>query len=199
MIVIESIFINKYWSVFLGILMVIKSTLVQVMAWRGHWSIYCVSRPEWVNQLIVFWSVFSCRSWQHYGNIMFILQQCYPHQICLPTFDTVWVRKHGNHSADIGGYSWMDILKFRLKFYWRFVPKGSINNKPALAQKMVWHQTDKQPLSEPVMWTLLRHIYFTWPQWVTFVGLGCVNYVNTMAADDLAPCVARSSTTMILN
>ena len=33
----------------------------------------------------------------------------------------------------------------------KFVPKGSINNKPALVQIMAWHQTGNKPLSEPMM------------------------------------------------
>ena len=37
----------------------------------------------------------------------------------------------------------------------KFVPKGPINKKPELIQKMAWHQAGNKPLSEPMM------VYFT--------------------------------------
>ena len=49
---------------------------------------------------------------------------------------------------------WMTLIKttvFWLKFSLEFVPNGPINNKPALVQIMVWHQTGDKPLSEPMM------------------------------------------------
>ena len=33
----------------------------------------------------------------------------------------------------------------------KFVPRSPIDNKPALAQVMVWHQTCTKPLPEPMM------------------------------------------------
>ena len=41
----------------------------------------------------------------------------------------------------------------------RFVPKGLINNIPALVQIMAWHRPGDKPLSEPMMVNLLTHIY----------------------------------------
>ena len=32
-----------------------------------------------------------------------------------------------------------------------FIPKGPINNNPALVQIMAWHQSDDKPLSEQMM------------------------------------------------
>ena len=48
-----------------------------------------------------------------------------------------------------------------------FVPKGEINNIPALVQIMAWHHSDDKPLSEAMMLCLLTHICVTRPQWVT--------------------------------
>ena len=48
----------------------------------------------------------------------------------------------------------------------KFVPKGPINNIPALAQIKAWRWPGDKPLSEPVMVSLLTHICVTWPQWV---------------------------------
>ena len=46
------------------------------------------------------------------------------------------------------------------------VPKGPINNIPALVQIMAGHQPGDKPLSELIMVSLLMHICITWPQWV---------------------------------
>ena len=41
----------------------------------------------------------------------------------------------------------------------KFVPKGPINNIPALVQIMAWRRSSEKPLSEPMMVSLLTHIY----------------------------------------
>ena len=48
----------------------------------------------------------------------------------------------------------------------KFVPKGRINNIPALVQIMAWCRPGDKPLSEPMMVNLLTHICVTRPQWV---------------------------------
>ena len=48
----------------------------------------------------------------------------------------------------------------------KFVPKGPINNIPALVQIMAWHRPGDKPLSEPMMVNLLTHVCATQPQWV---------------------------------
>ena len=53
-----------------------------------------------------------------------------------------------------------------IEFSLKFVPKGSINNIPALVQVMAWHRPGDKPLSEPMMVSLLMHICVTWPQCV---------------------------------
>ena len=52
----------------------------------------------------------------------------------------------------------------------KFVPKGVINNIPALVQIVALHWPGNKPLSEPKMVSLLTHICITWPQWVNCVG-----------------------------
>ena len=47
-----------------------------------------------------------------------------------------------------------------------FVPRGLINNIPALVQIMAWRLPGDKPLSEPIMVNLLTHICVTRPQWV---------------------------------
>ena len=50
-------------------------------------------------------------------------------------------------------FSWMKMLEFRLRFNWSLilVPKGPINNIPALVQIMAWRRTGNKPLSEPMV------------------------------------------------
>ena len=87
---------------------------------------------------------------------------------CITTIHTLRLRQNRCHFADI-------ICKciFLNENVWisinispKFVPKGLINNIPALVQIMAWHQPGDKPLSEPMMVSLLMHIYVTRPQWV---------------------------------
>ena len=71
-----------------------------------------------------------------------------------------------------------------IKISLKFVPKGPINNNPALVQIMAWRRSGDKPLSEPMMVSLLTHVCVTWPQWVNRQGirflLKCVTYIYIM-------------------
>ena len=47
-----------------------------------------------------------------------------------------------------------------IKISLKFVPKGPINNIPALVQIMPWHRPGDRTLSEPMMVKLLTHICY---------------------------------------
>ena len=53
-----------------------------------------------------------------------------------------------------------------IKISLKFVPKGPINNIPALVQIMAWRRSGDKPLSEPMTVSLPTHICVTRPQWV---------------------------------
>ena len=83
-------------------------------------------------------------------------------------FNSLRPRQNGRHFPD-------DIFKciFLNESIWilieislKFVPKGPINNIPALVQIMAWHRPGDKPLSEPILVCLLTHICVTRPQWV---------------------------------
>ena len=76
------------------------------------------------------------------------------------------------------------MFEFRLKFQLKFVPKGSIDNNPALFQIMAWRGPVDKPLSEPMMVSSLTHICVTRPQWVNLLG-----------SDDIA--TAKQTTTKL--
>ena len=60
-------------------------------------------------------------------------------------------------------FSWMKIW---ISVLLKFIPKGPINNIPALVQIMAWCWPGDKPLSEPMMVNLLTHICVTRPKWV---------------------------------
>ena len=57
-------------------------------------------------------------------------------------------------------------VRISIKISLKFVPRGPINNNPSLVQIMAWRRSGDNPLSEPVMESLLAHICVTRPQWV---------------------------------
>ena len=82
--------------------------------------------------------------------------------------NTLRPRRNEQHFAD-------DIFKriffnenvwISIKISLKFVPKGPINNIPALVQIMAWRRWGDKPLSEPIMVSLPTHICVTRPQWV---------------------------------
>ena len=87
--------------------------------------------------------------------------------------NTLRPRQNGRHSPD-------DIFKciflnenvwISIKISLKFVPKGSIENIPALVQIMAWRRPGDKPLSELMMVNLLTHICVTRPQWVNILRL----------------------------
>ena len=81
--------------------------------------------------------------------------QCYPVNTKWPPFCRSHFQSHFNENVRIS-------IKFSLKF----VPKGPINNIPALVQILAWRRPGDKPLSEPIMVKILTHICVTQPQWV---------------------------------
>ena len=59
-----------------------------------------------------------------------------------------------------------DNVWISIKISLKFVPRGSINNIPALFQIMAWRRPGDKPLPEPIIASLLSHICVTRPQWV---------------------------------
>ena len=62
-----------------------------------------------------------------------------------------------------------ETFRISIKISLKFVPKGPINNNPALVQIMAWRRSGDKPLSEPMMVSLLTHICVTRPQWVNLL------------------------------
>ena len=77
------------------------------------------------------------------------------------------LRRNRRHFADIFKCIFLNenVLN-SIKISLKFIPKGPINNIPALVQIMAWRRPGNKPLSEPMMVSLLTHICVTRPQWV---------------------------------
>ena len=69
--------------------------------------------------------------------------------------------------------------RISIKISMKFVPKGPINNIPAMVQIMAWRRSGGKPLSEPMMVSLLTSICVTRPQWVNRWPLLSLIYAYT--------------------
>ena len=103
-----------------------------------------------------------------YIDQMEISCKCYVANYRSNNINTLRPRQNGRHFPD-------DIFKriflnenvwISLKISLKFVPKGPINNIPALVQIMAWRCPGDKPLSEAIMVSLLTHKCITQPQWV---------------------------------
>ena len=92
----------------------------------------------------------------------------------LSEFNTLRPRQHGRHFPDdiFKCIFLNENLRILIKISLKFVPKGPIDNIPALAQVMAWRQPGDKPLSDPMMVKLPTHICVTRPQWVKVLDCG---------------------------
>ena len=82
--------------------------------------------------------------------------------------NTLRPRQNGRHLPD-DIFKWIFLNEnvwISTKIPLMFVPKGLINNIPALVQIMAWRRSGDKPLLEPMMVNLLTHICVIRPQWV---------------------------------
>ena len=111
---------------------------------------YC---PSWRG--IHWWLVYS----PHKGPVM---QQAFP----IYDINTLRPRQHGRHFADVTFKLIFLNENLWISIWLKLVPKGPINNIPALVQTMAWRRPDDKRLFEPMMVSLLTHICVNRPQWV---------------------------------
>ena len=139
---------------------------------------YDVTRPQWVihkrTSLVASMTFYMPRS--------ILLMSLLPGKETYPR-----PRQNGCHFADdsfkyifLNGNAWI-VIRISLKF----IPKGQINNFPALVEIMVWRRSVDKPLSQPMMVNLLTNKCFTRPHWVNPVDdsgtWNVINYVDGMS------------------
>ena len=90
----------------------------------------------------------------------------------ISTLNTLRPRQNGRRFADdtFKRIFLNENARISIKISLKLVPKGPINNIPALVQIMAWRRSGDRPLSEPMMVSLLTHICVTRPQWVKRKG-----------------------------
>ena len=88
-------------------------------------------------------------------------------KFCFPV-NTLRPRQNGRRFADdtFKRIFWNENVRILITISLKFIPKGPINNNPALVQIMSWRCPGDKPLSEPMMVSYLTHICVTRPQWV---------------------------------
>ena len=103
-----------------------------------------------------------------YGCVVFSWGWFHNGMLKITILNRLRLRQNGHHFPD-GIFIWIFLNQnvwISIKILLKFVPKGPIDNNPALIQIMAWHQPGDKPLSEPVLVSLLMHICVTQPQWV---------------------------------
>ena len=128
--------------------------------WRGWW-----------------FETLSCPLWRHHNGLFVYTSATYfpnSYQINLDRLfilNTLRPRQNGRHFADdtFKRIFMNENVRVSINISLKFVPKGLINNIPALVLIMAWCRPGDKPLSEPMMVTLLPHICVTRPQWVNHI------------------------------
>ena len=127
------------------------------------WAKTAVSFVIWC---IIYWKVYSSLKYYFFpcGSRSSLCQ----HMRSMRCRNTLALRKNCRHfTDDIFKCIFLDEnVQISIKISPKFVPKGPIDNIPALVQIMAWCGSDGKPLSEPMKVSLLMHICITRPQWV---------------------------------
>ena len=146
--------------------------MLYILTFDSHWDMYaCIASNPYTNTLA--WKLRPC-GFRKFENayVRAILQYNCETVIRYFPVDSLRPRLNRRPFANdificifLNENVWIPI-KISLKF----VPKGPINNIPALVQIMAWRRPGGKPLSEPMMVSLPTHICVARPQWVKY---GC--------------------------
>ena len=81
-------------------------------------------------------------------------------------FNTLRPRQNGRHFPDdiFNCIFLNENIRISLEISLKFAPRRLMNNIPALVQIMGWCRSGDKPLSEPMVVSLLTHIWVTRPQ-----------------------------------
>ena len=125
----------------------------------------CIIWPWWVKSLgLVLISILQSMFLIHLSTY----KDSHYKEITVCWFNTLRPRQNGRHFADhpFKRNFLNETLTILIKISLNFVPKGPINNNPALVEIMAWRWRGDKPLFQPMMVSLLTHICITRPQWV---------------------------------
>ena len=100
--------------------------------------------------------------------LLIVLSHCVLWGSDLDLINTLRPRQNGRHFPD-DNFKWIFLNEndwIPIKITLKFVPKGPVDNIPALVQIMAWRRPGDKPLSEPMMVSLTTHVCVARPQWV---------------------------------
>ena len=144
------------------------------------WKVFCLTGPLWGESvthslsILMPWHLDTC-IWTFLPQRSPVLTLIFSdtrkinHRVYLVAsnsmlLNTLRERQHGRRFADTFKLILLsDNFRIAIKISPKFVPKGPINNNPALVQIMARDQPGTKPLSAPAMVRLLMHICITWP------------------------------------
>ena len=115
-----------------------RSVILCMVTWSESWAAMTQSCQEWprnVNNRHAFWPrparMFTMLRWTG--------------------FNTLRPRQNGRHYPDdtLKCIFLYENVQISIKISLKFVPKGQVDNNPALVQIMAWHRIGDKPLSEP--------------------------------------------------
>ena len=103
----------------------------------------------------------------HKWSLPTIMEVVLPFMMEEHYLNTLRPRQNGRHFTDDTFKSIFlnENARILIEISLKFVPKGPINNNPALVQIMAWRHPGDKPLSEPMMVSVPTHICITRPQW----------------------------------
>ena len=151
-----------------------------------------------VSPLLAYWRYHRFALTRRNVQIVRKLKEMLSHSIkAIGLFNTLSPRRNRSHFAD-------DIFKciflnenvwIPIKISLKFVPRGPINNIPALIQIMACRLDGAKPLSESMMVSLSTHICVTRHQWVKQgwhrCSWSCSAYLNSRLVSRLAASLAE--------
>ena len=85
------------------------------------------------------------------------------YHIVTQSLNTFWPKQYGCHFADdtLKRISLNENVRILIEISLKFIPKGPIDNKAAMAEIMAWRRAGDRPLSETMMARLSTHICVT--------------------------------------
>ena len=134
----------------------------------GGWvSLTTTKLWVWVNNYIQLtqWDVHAWPYMNVNGKLSWGSYWC--NRFTSPYLNTLRPRQNGRHFLDdtIKRIFLNENIRISIEISLKFVPKGPINEIPALVQIMAWRRPGDKPLSELMMVNLPKHICVSRPQW----------------------------------
>ena len=128
----------------------------QTQCWLKSYTCFLQILPDyqWFPTTLINWIISFKMVWETWST--------------LTVFNTLRPRQNGRHFPD-DFCKWIFLNEnvwISIKISPKFVPKGAVNNIPALVLIVAWRRTGDKPLSEPMMVRSSMHVCFTRPQWV---------------------------------